>query len=133
MIDHISLGVRDMRAAKAFYDAALAPLGMKVTLPVELPGKGLVGAGYAGDDGHPTFWIQLPFNGQKASDGNGTHVAFRAANREAVDSFYLAAIAAGGTDEGSPGHRTDYHPHYYGAFVRDLDGHKVEACCHTPD
>ncbi len=133
MIDHISVGVRDVRAAKTFYDAALAPLGMSPIFPVDLPGRGLVGIGYGGQDGHPTFWIQFPINGLAANDGNGTHIAFRAADRAAVDAFYLAAIQAGGTDEGGPGHRVEYHPHYYGAFVRDLDGHKIEAVCHQED
>jgi catechol 2,3-dioxygenase-like lactoylglutathione lyase family enzyme len=130
MIDHISLGVRDVRASKAFYDAALAPLGMKPILPIDLPGRGLVGMGYGSDVGHPTFWIQMPINGLAASDGNGTHVAFHAETHEDVDAFYMAALQHGGADEGGPGHRVEYHPHYYGAFVRDLDGHKIEACCH---
>jgi catechol 2,3-dioxygenase-like lactoylglutathione lyase family enzyme len=131
MLDHISVGVRDMKAARAFYGAVLAPLGMTEVMPVDVPGQGLVAVGYGGADGHPVFWIGLPFNGRPANDGNGTHIAFKAENREAVDAFYLAAIKAGGSDEGTPGHRTDYSPDYYGAFARDLDGHKIEAVCHT--
>ena len=77
--------------------------------------------------------MQLPINGDAASAGNGVHVAFSAADHAAVDAFYLAAMESGGSDEGGPGHRVEYHPHYYGAFVRDPDGNKIEACCHAPE
>jgi catechol 2,3-dioxygenase-like lactoylglutathione lyase family enzyme len=133
MIDHISLGVRDVRRAAAFYDAVLAPLGMKSVMRVDLPGRSLLAVGYGQDEHHPTFWVQLPVNGDAASAGNGVHVAFAAANHAAVDAFYLAAMESGGSDEGGPGHRVEYHPHYYGAFVRDPDGNKIEACCHAPE
>lgn len=133
MIDHISLGVRDVKRAAAFYDAVLAPLGMKPVMRVDIPGRGLLAVAYGQDEQHPTFWVQLPINGDAASAGNGVHVAFAAADHAAVDAFYLAAMESGGSDEGGPGHRVEYHPHYYGAFVRDLDGHKIEACCHAPE
>ena len=129
MLDHISIGVTNMQRAKAFYDAALAPLGMKVILPVESGGK-LVAVGY-GEDKKPAFWIQFPINGQPASMGNGVHVAFNAAPRAAVDDFFLAALDQGGIEDGRPGLRSEYHPDYYGAFVRDPDGNKIEACCHV--
>src|SRR5262245_22780930 len=87
-IDHVSVGVTNMRRSKAFYDAALAPLGMAPVYPVEIGGQ-LVGVGY-GTPEKPSFWIQLPINGQPASMGNGVHIAFRAATREAVDAFFLA-------------------------------------------
>lgn len=128
-IDHVSVGVTNMKRSKAFYDAVLAPLGMSAVMPVEFSGQ-LVGVGY-GSDTFPRFWIQLPINGQPASMGNGVHVAFKAATREAVDAFYLAALDQGGAEDGRPGLRTEYHPDYYGAFVRDPDGNKIEACCHT--
>jgi catechol 2,3-dioxygenase-like lactoylglutathione lyase family enzyme len=128
-IDHVSVGVSNMKRSKAFYDAALAPLGMKPIYPVEINGQ-LVGVGY-GEAQQPTFWIQLPINGQRASMGNGVHIAFRSATRAQVDAFFLAALEQGGVEDGRPGLRTEYHPDYYGAFVRDPDGNKIEACSHA--
>jgi len=128
-IDHVSVGVTNMKRAKAFYDAVLAPLGMKPIYPVEIRGQ-LLGVGY-GEAQQPTFWIQLPINGQPASMGNGVHIAFRAASRAQVDAFFLAALEQGGAEDGRPGLRTEYHPDYYGAFVRDPDGNKIEACSHV--
>jgi catechol 2,3-dioxygenase-like lactoylglutathione lyase family enzyme len=128
-IDHVSVGVTNMKRAKAFYDATLAPLGMAPVYPVEIQGQ-LVGVGY-GAPNKPSFWIQLPINGQAASMGNGVHIAFRADKREAVDAFFLAALEHGGVEDGRPGLRTEYHPDYYGAFVRDPDGNKIEACSHA--
>ncbi|MES1199809.1 MAG: VOC family protein [Pseudomonadota bacterium] len=127
-IDHVSIGVSNMQRSKRFYDAVLAPLGMVPVRPVEIGGQ-LIGVGY-GDAGMPTFWIQFPVNGQPATQGNGVHVAFSAPSRAAVDAFYLAALEQGGIEDGRPGLRTEYHPDYYGAFVRDPDGNKVEACRH---
>lgn len=131
MIDHVSIGVTNMTRAKAFYDAALAPLGMAPIFPVELSGQ-LVGIGYGRGD-QPSFWAQLPLNGHAASQGNGAHIAFSAAKRADVDAFYLAAMARGGIEDGAPGLRTEYHPAYYAAFVRDPDGNKIEAVCHGPE
>lgn len=128
-IDHVSVGVKDIKRAKAFYDAALAPLGMAPVMPVEIGGN-LVGVGY-GVPGKPSFWIQFPINGHPASMGNGVHIAFHADSRQAVDAFFLAALEQGGIEDGRPGLRTEYHPDYYGAFVRDPDGNKIEACAHT--
>ena len=128
-IDHVSVGVSNMKRAKAFYDAALAPLGMTPVMPVEFGGQ-LVGVGY-GTPQRPTFWIQLPINGQPASMGNGVHIAFHADNRAQVDAFFMAAIEYGGVEDGRPGLRTEYHPDYYGAFVRDPDGNKIEAVSHA--
>lgn len=130
-LDHVSIGVLDVRKARAFYDKALAPLGFKPVMPVEVQGM-LVGVGY-GDSSQPVFWIQSPINRGKPSAGNGTHIAFSAATRAAVDDFYLAAIDARGIDDGKPGLRGEYHPGYYGAFIRDVDGNKIEAVCHTPE
>jgi catechol 2,3-dioxygenase-like lactoylglutathione lyase family enzyme len=129
-LDHVSVGVTNMKRSKAFYDAALAPLGMKLVMPVEINGE-LLSAGYGTD--HPSFWIQVPFNRQKASMGNGVHIAFRAATRGDVDAFYLAALAQGGVEDGKPGLRSEYHPAYYAAFVRDPDDNKIEAVCHAPE
>lgn len=130
-IDHVSVGVTNMRRSKAFYDAALAPLGLAPVYPVEVGGQ-LVGVGY-GEAGKPSFWIQLPINGQAATMGNGVHIAFHAEHRAAVDAFYLAAMDHGGIEDGKPGLRSEYHPDYYGAFVRDPDGNKIEACSHGAD
>jgi catechol 2,3-dioxygenase-like lactoylglutathione lyase family enzyme len=127
-IDHVSVGVSNITRSKAFYDAALAPLGMSAVMPVEIGGN-LVGVGY-GKPGKPSFWIQFPINGQAASMGNGVHIAFHAEDRAAVDAFYLAAMEHGGIEDGRPGLRSEYHPDYYGAFVRDPDGNKIEACAH---
>lgn len=128
-IDHVSVGVTNLQRARAFYDAILAPLGMRPVYPVEIGGK-LVAVGY-GEGPKPTFWIQFPINGKPASMGNGVHIAFNAATRQAVDDFYIAATENGGVDDGRPGLRSEYHPDYYGAFVRDADGNKIEACCHV--
>jgi catechol 2,3-dioxygenase-like lactoylglutathione lyase family enzyme len=128
-LDHVSIGVKDMRRAKAFYDAILAPLGVRPVMPIEMGGQ-LVAVGY-GASPKPDFWIGFPIDGRPASTGNGAHVAFHAATRAAVDAFYLAALENGGAEDGAPGLRSEYHPDYYGAFVRDFDGNKIEACCHT--
>lgn len=126
-IDHVSIGVTNVKRSKAFYDAVLAPLGMSAVMPVEIGGQ-LVGVGY-GAPGAPAFWIQYPINGQPASMGNGVHVAFRAETRADVDAFFLAALEQGGVEDGRPGLRNEYSPDYYGAFVRDPDGNKIEAVC----
>jgi len=128
-IDHVSIGVTNMKRSKAFYDAVLAPIGFEPIMPVEINGH-LVGVGY-GMGRAPKFWIQLPINGQPASQGNGFHLAFSADTRAAVDAFYLAALDQGGVEDGRPGLRTEYHPSYYAAFVRDPDGNKIEAVSHA--
>ena len=120
-LDHVGLDVSDYAASKGFYDKALAPLGVKLMMePIEQVG------GY-GDD-FPFFWIAQRGRGSDS----GVHVAFRVENRETVDAFHEAALAAGGKDNGEPGVREIYHPHYYGAFVLDPDGNNIEAVCHTP-
>jgi catechol 2,3-dioxygenase-like lactoylglutathione lyase family enzyme len=119
MLDHVTLGVGDIERAKAFYDQALAPLGIE-----RLYAEGDGAAGY-GASGKAFFWI-----GHKGAAQTGAHVAFAAADRESVDRFYRAALAAGGADNGAPGLRPQYHENYYGAFVHDPDGHNIEAVCH---
>jgi hypothetical protein len=84
------------------------------------------GIGYG--DKHPEFWVQLPSDRNPASVGNGVHIGFAAKSKEAIHAFHRAALAAGGRNEGDAGPRPDYGPAYYGAFVRDLDGNKLEAC-----
>jgi catechol 2,3-dioxygenase-like lactoylglutathione lyase family enzyme len=127
MLDHVGLRVANVAAAQAFYDAALASLGIGVVFSVSAEQAG--GQAYVGygSDGKPYFWI-----GGGGTPTSGLHVAFTAANRADVDAFYAAAMAAGGQDNGAPGIRAHYHPDYYGAVVLDADGHNVEAVCHLP-
>jgi catechol 2,3-dioxygenase-like lactoylglutathione lyase family enzyme len=124
MLDHVGFGVSDYEASKAFYSKALEPLG------IELLMEPVPEAGGFGKDGKPFFWISGS-DRYRPVDG-GLHVAFECANHELVDAFHAAALAAGGTDNGAAGPRPIYHPHYYGAFVLDLDGNNVEAVCHRP-
>ena len=126
MIDHLAFDVGDYRKSRAFYAAALAPLGyaVKQELPAEPPDV-FDRAGFGTT--HPVFWIS----------GGGPvarlmHFAFEAPDRAAVDAFHRAALRAGGRDNGAPGLRPHYHPHYYAAFVFDPDGHNIEAVCHAP-
>lgn len=123
-ISHVSLGVRDVEASAAFYDKVLATVGMKRVKPVQVDGK-LVAVGYGVY--FPQFWIGLPENGRPATAGNGAHFAFCAKNSAQVDDFYRVAMANGATDDGKPGPRPKYTDSYYGAFVLDLDGNKIEA------
>jgi catechol 2,3-dioxygenase-like lactoylglutathione lyase family enzyme len=127
MIDHITFGTADFARATAFYDDVLAALGVKrlVNLPLAQTG-GIAVAGY-GDD-RPWFWLAE----EKATQGM-LHIAFRARSRAAVDVFHAAALRAGGTDNGPPGLRAHYHATYYAAFVRDPDGHNIEAVCHAAE
>ena len=121
MIDHIGVSVTDVAKSKAFYRAALAPLGYAVIMEFEDD----VGFGVPPK---PDFWI-----GETTAEVRPTHVAFRADNRKQVDAFYKAAMGAGGRDNGAPGVRPDYHASYYGAFVLDPDDNNIEAVCHTPE
>lgn len=129
MFSHVTLGANDLGKAAAFYDKVLAPLGMVRIL--DLPEDGFVGYGDTG--GKAQLFVCAPFDGGRATVGNGTHIALLAPDRRAVDAFHAAAVAAGGRDEGAPGLRPHYHANYYGAYVRDLDGNKLQACCHKPE
>ncbi len=128
MIDHMGIKVADFDRAKAFYDAAFAPLGASLLymVPAEYTGGVKVG-GYGRE--RPIYWLHE----DKPVPGHSQHVAFTARNRAEVDAFHKAAIAAGGTDNGAPGLRVHYHPNYYGAFVFDPDGNNIEAVCHAPE
>jgi catechol 2,3-dioxygenase-like lactoylglutathione lyase family enzyme len=119
MLDHISLRVQDFDRALTFYKAALAPIGYAVAM--EYPG----GAGL-GEPGKPDLWISAT-----EKPPHPTHIAFRT-DRARVDAFHAAALAAGGTDNGAPGLRADYHPHYYAAYVFDPEGNNIEVVCHEP-
>jgi len=118
MLSGVCIGTNDITAATTFYDMVLATIGMNrvLTLPHEL--------GYAGADRKTTLFVLTPFNHQPAFFGNGTQVMFYAPDKKAVNAFYKTALQCGGEDEGAPGPR-DYHPDYYGAYVRDLDGNKL--------
>jgi catechol 2,3-dioxygenase-like lactoylglutathione lyase family enzyme len=123
-LDHMSLSVADIERAKKFYAAALAPLRMSVLMEFPMDnGSKVMGLGA---DGKPFLWIS---GGGQATH---THIALRVESRAQVDAFHAAAIAAGGKDNGGPGVREMYHPHYYAAFVLDPEGHNLEAVVHTP-
>ncbi len=119
ILHHVSIGTTDWDKAVAFYDAVMPTIGAEKKM--SFPGAAAYGKAF------PEFWVQRPLNGQPHSVANGGHFAFIAESREAVQAFYEAAIAAGGTSDGEPGPRPDYGPDYYGCYVYDLDGHKLEA------
>jgi catechol 2,3-dioxygenase-like lactoylglutathione lyase family enzyme len=120
MYDHIGFSVRDFPRSKAFYLAALAPLGHR------LIAEGADWAMIGNEDGR--LWI-----GSDGPAASPIHIAFAATTHRQVTAFYGAALAAGGRDNGRPGLRANYAPNYYAAFVLDPDGHNVEAVCLAPD
>jgi catechol 2,3-dioxygenase-like lactoylglutathione lyase family enzyme len=126
MIDHLGINVSDYERSKAFYVQALAPLGFELGMEPAGRAAGFVEQTELGRK--PSFWIE----GTRTPVSENVHLAFAAPDRATVDAFHAAALAAGGTDNGPPGVREIYHPHYYGAFVRDPDGNNVEAVCHRP-
>jgi catechol 2,3-dioxygenase-like lactoylglutathione lyase family enzyme len=122
MFDHVKFGVSDYAASRAFFQKALAPLGVAIV-----------------SEGEPTYGVELCGNGtaslclyETQEKPAPLHLAFTAANREQVEAFYRAALDAGGKDNGAPGLRPHYHASYYAAFVIGPDGHNVEAVCHEP-
>ena len=125
LLHHISLGVSDLQAMAAFYDAILAPLGQVRVWD----GQGSVGYGLPGQG--DKLLLNLRGDGDHAP-GAGFHLAFSAASREAVRQFYAAALAHGGADNGAPGLREHYGPNYYAAFVIDPEGWRVEAVINAP-
>jgi catechol 2,3-dioxygenase-like lactoylglutathione lyase family enzyme len=134
MIDHIGLRARDAAAVqtlKAFYTAALAPLGYTVLREYTVEQNLEQVAVGMGTNGKPDFWIGAATRGATEPSGH-MHLAFVAKDRASVDAFYHAAIAAGATDNGAPGPRPHYHANYYGAFVVDPVGNNLEAVCHRP-
>ena len=120
MLDHVGIPVGDFGRSKRFYERALSPLGYG---PIVAYGDSAAGFGR---EGKPDFWIA------RGTAGAPVHVAFTSPDRATVDDFHVAALAAGGRDNGEPGLRPQYHPTYYGAFVLDPDGHNIEAVCHGP-
>lgn len=137
MLDHMTFRVIDIARAKAFYSAALEPLGYSVCFEGQY-GSNILGFAYPDasepDGKKADVWFidgPSPYGGPAAT--SGCHLAWRAGNRAQVDAFYKAAIAAGGKCNGEPGLRPDYHANYYGAFVIDPEGNNIEAVCHLPE
>ncbi|HEY4942502.1 MAG TPA: VOC family protein [Rhizomicrobium sp.] len=120
MLHHVSVGVTDFARAAKFYDAVLATLGFK-----RVADYSPHAIGYGTD--RPEFWVGAPHDGKPQSAGNGTHLGFIARTKAQVHKFHEVALQEGGSNNGEPGPRPDYGPDYYGAFVYDLDGNKIEA------
>jgi catechol 2,3-dioxygenase-like lactoylglutathione lyase family enzyme len=118
-IDHVTVKVKDLAKAKAFYSDALAPLGYTVIMEF---GEAFVGLGAGGK---PDLWLA-----KYEHTAPPAHVAIAAGSKDKVDAFFAAALAAGGKDNGKPGTRDQYHPNYYGAFVLDPEGNNLEAVIH---
>ncbi len=125
MIDHVSVGVADLERAARFYEAAFAPLGLTrlVTRPAT------VGFGKT----YPEFWINLRAGMAKVPPESGTHICLRAKTTEEIEAFYLAALRAGGTDDGPPGIRPHDRVKYFAAFVADPDGNRIEVVTFPKD
>ena len=122
IFDHVGIVVSDYATSKAFYEKALAPLGITSMMEISVPEY--TGGAFGRDD-KPDFWI-----GSGGPVTTPIHICFSAKSSHEVDAFYAAAMTAGGKDNGAPGIREHYHPGYYGAFVFDPDGHNVEAVFH---
>jgi catechol 2,3-dioxygenase-like lactoylglutathione lyase family enzyme len=127
LISHVFMGISEFEPALAFYSALMTELGMvRKFADSEKQWAGWVAPGQP----RPLFGIGRPFNGAPHAPGNGQMTALLAPSRDAVDRAYAAAMAAGASCEGAPGLRPHYHPNYYGAYLRDLDGNKLCVCCH---
>ena len=125
MFSHVTVGCRDLDKAKAFYDAILGPLGLQQR--VVSPDGGSPAACWVNPTGAlPRFYVYVPFDGNPATIGNGSMVAFLAPSEAAVDAAYVAGLAANGTDEGPLGPRPHYGAGYYAAYLRDPDGNKIQ-------
>ena len=130
MLSHVCVGVTDFPRALAFYEGVMAALDYP--LRFSIPENSL--AGWEPVPGaRPLFLIARPYNREVAAPGNGPMTAFLAPSRAAVDACYNAALALGGTCEGRPGLRLQYHADYYGAYFRDPDGNKLCVCSHHPE
>jgi catechol 2,3-dioxygenase-like lactoylglutathione lyase family enzyme len=128
MISHVNIGITDFARAYAFYAAVLPELGLE--LKFSEPEKHWAGW-VAPQAPRPVFLIARPFDGGPHAVGNGQMLGLQAPSRAVVDRVYAAALAQGARSEGAPGVRAHYHPHYYGAYFRDLDGNKLCVCCHA--
>jgi catechol 2,3-dioxygenase-like lactoylglutathione lyase family enzyme len=132
MIAYVTVGADDITKAERFYSAFLPALGYRLEkyhgdlsyiLPVE-PDQSSV---------QPEFYVKSPFNGQSASAGNGVMVAFQARSQKQVRDLHEAALTAGGSDEGQPGFRASYSPHFYVAYLRDPHGNKIALFSNEPN
>ena len=124
MLDHISIGVRDLGTSRRFYETVLKPLGYRAVYDsTETVGFG---------NENPEFWLNPTSRPVPPDPQSGLHVCFTAPSRESVDAFHAAALAGGGKDNGPPGLRADYGAGYYAAFIVDPDGYRIEAHCHSP-
>ena len=118
MLQLVSVGTDDLESSIAFYDEVLAVLGMVRLKQNELE------AGYGSPNDKPVFFVNIPYNKEAATSGNGVQITFSAIDRESVDRFHTKVIELGGSDEGKPGERS-YSPGYYGAYCRDKYGNKL--------
>ena len=129
MFSHVFVGTNDFERALAFYRPLMEALGIRARFcEADKPWAGW----QSSPDPRPLFLIGKPYDGRPHAPGNGQMVAFLAATRAAVDHTHAVALAQGGSDEGAPGLRPEYHAHYYGAYVRDPDGNKLCFACHAP-
>lgn len=128
MFSYVSIGTNDLPRAVTFYDAVLAPLG-HTRCDLDLAGGN---ATWGLDDPGPHLWVTAPFDGAKATPGNGTMFSLLAANRAQVDQVYAAAMALGALCQGPPGARPQYGPNFYAAYLRDPDGNKFNVVCYVP-
>ncbi len=126
MISHVFVGITDFTRAFQFYSAIMSELGLKL----KFSDANKPWAVWMSDQPRPLFIIGLPYNGEAATPGNGQMIALLAPTRAAVERAHTVALKNGGQCEGSPGLRTQYHPNYYGAYFRDVDGNKICVCCH---
>lgn len=128
MLSHVTIGVADVERARVFYDPIFAALGWVPRFAEDR------WAGWQPPrEDRPLFILTRPFDDGRASAGNGQMIALAAASRALVNRCYALAIALGGADEGAPGLRVQYHPAFYGAYFRDLDGNKLCVCCHSAE
>jgi catechol 2,3-dioxygenase-like lactoylglutathione lyase family enzyme len=120
MIDHVSIAVRDLASAETFYTALLTSLGMRKLR--EWP-NAAIGFGKK----YPEFWINRRAAMDRVANDSGVHICLRATDSRAVEDFHAAALKSGGTSDGAPGLRAEYHDSYYAAFIIDPDGNRIEA------
>ena len=124
MLDHVSTPVANIDKSAEFYDAVLATIGLER----RKERSGAIGYGPV-SRGAPVFWILAKNDADAATSGVGLHISFQAQDRSSVDAFHAVALSKGGQDAGNPGARPEYTQPFYGAFVFDLDGFKIEAVC----
>jgi catechol 2,3-dioxygenase-like lactoylglutathione lyase family enzyme len=130
MLSHIHIGINDFDRALSFY----SPIMKALNLELKFSDPSQSWAGWMSpEQDRPLFLIGLPFDRLDANPGNGNMTAFLASTREVVDQCHALALSLGGTDEGAPGLRPQYHANYYGAYFRDLEGNKICVCCHDPE